>query len=324
MSEPLHSRRDVLPVDEIVVGERRREDLGDISPLAQSIQQYGLLHPVVVDDENRLIAGERRLRAVQALGWNVVAIRVVGSLTESERREVELEENLRRKDLTPYERSRTVGRLIETARQVLLETPAEVVEEPTELRGDSPRNSPGRPRVPGSERDVAKRTGIPGKTRRDAERHVATADAYPFMQSPDWSQSQVLEARKLLEGVPNDTRPTVAAFIGAPGTPSHKAVLILKNYSAMPSPKQERLRALMTSSDEQEVSLARRTLTDMPPPMSGRSVELQLVITRLKAIRGMRMDRVTPMVQEAIACVERALEASNEVHEEWAQQAVAV
>src|SRR5205807_1371317 len=58
----------VYDVDEITVPERRREDVGDISPLARSIAKYDLLHPIVVDATGRLVCGERRLRAAQQLG----------------------------------------------------------------------------------------------------------------------------------------------------------------------------------------------------------------------------------------------------------------
>ena len=48
-------------IDEIIVGKRHRRDLGDIASLAKSIDAHGLLHPIVVTCDGRLIAGERRL-----------------------------------------------------------------------------------------------------------------------------------------------------------------------------------------------------------------------------------------------------------------------
>src|SRR4051794_12272248 len=65
-------------IDEIKIGQRFRRDLGDIAGLATSIDQLGaLLHPIVITPDNRLIAGERRLRAVQLLGWPDVPVLVV-------------------------------------------------------------------------------------------------------------------------------------------------------------------------------------------------------------------------------------------------------
>jgi ParB family transcriptional regulator, chromosome partitioning protein len=59
-----------IPIAAIRVGKRHRKDLGNIRPLARSIQEIGLLHPVVIRPDGVLIAGERRLGAVKLLGWN--------------------------------------------------------------------------------------------------------------------------------------------------------------------------------------------------------------------------------------------------------------
>ena len=64
-------------IDEIVIGERTRRDLGDIEGLAASINELGLLQPVVVRPDGRLIAGERRLAAAKFIGWNEIPIRVI-------------------------------------------------------------------------------------------------------------------------------------------------------------------------------------------------------------------------------------------------------
>ena len=58
----------LLPVDSIQVGTRIRREVGDVEGLKQSIQEVGLLHPIVVTAENRLLAGYRRLRAFIELG----------------------------------------------------------------------------------------------------------------------------------------------------------------------------------------------------------------------------------------------------------------
>ena len=56
-------------VADIVVGERHPHDLGDLQSLAASIAENGLLHPVVLTSDNKLIAGAPRLEACKALGW---------------------------------------------------------------------------------------------------------------------------------------------------------------------------------------------------------------------------------------------------------------
>ena len=56
-------------VADIVVGERYRNDLGDLQSLAPSIAENGLPHPVVITSDNKLIAGAPRLEACKALSW---------------------------------------------------------------------------------------------------------------------------------------------------------------------------------------------------------------------------------------------------------------
>jgi hypothetical protein len=67
-----------LPISGIVVGEERfRRDIGDLGPLAASMVELGLLQPIVVRPDGVLIAGERRLRAAELLGWTDIAVNVV-------------------------------------------------------------------------------------------------------------------------------------------------------------------------------------------------------------------------------------------------------
>jgi len=89
-----------LPIDGIQVGLRYRKDLGDLRSLADSISEVGLLHPVVVTPEGRLIAGQRRLGACRLLGWAEVPVTVV-DLYQAARGEAH--ENFVRKDLLPSE-----------------------------------------------------------------------------------------------------------------------------------------------------------------------------------------------------------------------------
>ena len=53
------------PVGKIKVGKRHRKDFGDLKGLAADINAHGLLQPIVVNEHNQLIAGERRLKAWQ-------------------------------------------------------------------------------------------------------------------------------------------------------------------------------------------------------------------------------------------------------------------
>jgi ParB family chromosome partitioning protein len=85
-------------ISAIKVGKRHRKDLGNLASLAESLEAVGLLHAVVIDAHDRLIAGRRRLAAAKPLGWREVPVRVVhlDHLALGE-----FVENACRKDFTP-------------------------------------------------------------------------------------------------------------------------------------------------------------------------------------------------------------------------------
>jgi N6-adenosine-specific RNA methylase IME4 len=89
-----------MKVDEIRIRPRHRRDMGDIDGLADSIREVGLLHPIVVNKNGTLIAGERRIKAVEALGWRDIPVHIV-EIDKIARGEAH--ENFNRKDFTPSE-----------------------------------------------------------------------------------------------------------------------------------------------------------------------------------------------------------------------------
>jgi N6-adenosine-specific RNA methylase IME4/ParB-like chromosome segregation protein Spo0J len=86
-----------IPINRIKVGKRHRRDMGDIAGLARTMAELGLLQPVVVRPDGKLIAGERRLRAAKQLGWAEIPATVV-DLDAVVRGE--FAENTERKDFT--------------------------------------------------------------------------------------------------------------------------------------------------------------------------------------------------------------------------------
>lgn len=83
---------------------RIRQDIGDLKSLEESIQQVGLINPVLVDENDNLVAGFRRLTACRNLGWQEIEANVV-ELGGDELKilEAEVAENLFRKEFTPDE-----------------------------------------------------------------------------------------------------------------------------------------------------------------------------------------------------------------------------
>src|SRR5208283_4444418 len=87
----------LLSTASIKIENRFRKHMGDLKPLMESIRALGLLHPIVVNEHHRLIAGARRLEACKRLGWTEIPSRVV-NLNELELR-AEFDENFVRENL---------------------------------------------------------------------------------------------------------------------------------------------------------------------------------------------------------------------------------
>lgn len=86
---------------EIRIENRTRKDMGDLDALARSIDAVGLLHPIIITAGGKLVAGERRLRAVRdILKWGKVSCSVVSL----DALQAEHDENQVRKDFTASER----------------------------------------------------------------------------------------------------------------------------------------------------------------------------------------------------------------------------
>jgi len=71
----------------------RRHPAAQIRDLARSIETFGFNTPVLIDEENRLLAGHARVEAVKRLGWDIVPAVRVTDLTEAEKRAFVLADN---------------------------------------------------------------------------------------------------------------------------------------------------------------------------------------------------------------------------------------
>jgi ParB family chromosome partitioning protein len=92
-----------VPINEIVVRKRIRKDLGDIESLAESLKRFGQISPIVISKKNVLIAGGRRLEAAKYLGWRTINAVISETSGELARLELEVEENLQRRDFNMEE-----------------------------------------------------------------------------------------------------------------------------------------------------------------------------------------------------------------------------
>lgn len=119
--------------DIVVAKDRQRQELNDspLIELAESIETVGLIHPVVVSRgegaQLQLVAGGRRLRALHFLWMKGKEVRCgtqvfpdgmvpclyLGELDPVDAYRIELEENLKREDLSWQDRARAIARLAE-------------------------------------------------------------------------------------------------------------------------------------------------------------------------------------------------------------------
>jgi N6-adenosine-specific RNA methylase IME4/ParB-like chromosome segregation protein Spo0J len=154
----------VRRIDEIVVGQRIRRDMGDLSGLAGSIAELGLLQPIGIRPDGILIWGERRLRAAELLGRTEIEVKIV-DLDQVARGEYA--ENTFRKDFTLSE-AVAIKRALE----------------PIERAKAKERMLAGKPSEKFSEGGnaldkIAKATGVHRTTLAKAEAIVDAAEAEP-------------------------------------------------------------------------------------------------------------------------------------------------
>lgn len=119
-----------IPLSQIIVPESRQRSYFDEERLADlegSIDRLGLIHPLVVTADNRLVSGERRLRAISVLHDLGIAVRYDGKVVPAdhvpavlpseagveELYELELEENIQRENLSWQEKADAIRRLHE-------------------------------------------------------------------------------------------------------------------------------------------------------------------------------------------------------------------
>ena len=67
----------IINISEIKIENRFRKDYGDLQDLANSIKELGLLHEPIVDQDKKLIDGERRIKALKLLGFDEIHVRII-------------------------------------------------------------------------------------------------------------------------------------------------------------------------------------------------------------------------------------------------------
>lgn len=94
---------------------RKNFDEDALQELADSIKQFGLIQPILVQDRKdhyEIIAGERRWRAAKIAGLKEVPV-IIRNYSEKEIMEISLIENIQRENLNPIEEAQAYKRLLE-------------------------------------------------------------------------------------------------------------------------------------------------------------------------------------------------------------------
>ena len=103
-------------IKNIWVTERIRKEINKIDELAADIRQNGLINPIAVmsvgDDEYRLIAGLRRLRAIESMGLTEIDIRILTPADAEAELMIEISENEQREEFT-FSEKMDFARLLE-------------------------------------------------------------------------------------------------------------------------------------------------------------------------------------------------------------------
>ena len=116
MSEHVAERKDKqrqVKLADIIIGERFRIDYGDIEELVNSVKEKGIIQPITLDSNLNILAGGRRYTAAGRAGLKTIPCIIREYVDEVDSREIELIENIHRKDFTWQERAKLTRQIDE-------------------------------------------------------------------------------------------------------------------------------------------------------------------------------------------------------------------
>lgn len=192
MTSEINNRIVEVPLSDIIVGDRHRKDFGDLEALARSIAEVGLLQPIGITPEAKLVFGERRLRACRdILNRETILARIVDvrSILDGE-----IDENCCRK---PFTISEMVA-VVDTLRSYSYGG---------DRRSDQVRSSDVERLTLG---DAAKRVGLGNKDTYYRAKKVVESGVNEVVEAMDLGDLSVMAAAKLVEQKPEIQRSMLA------------------------------------------------------------------------------------------------------------------
>lgn len=99
-----------FPISKIWVDRSKRQRLAleDIDDMAGSLQRAGQINPILIKRDGELVCGERRFEGAKKLGWTSINVQFTDEIDPAELQLLELEENVRRMDLTWQEQAAAI------------------------------------------------------------------------------------------------------------------------------------------------------------------------------------------------------------------------
>jgi len=159
ITENVSTDQTEIEIDQIEIGDRFRKKLGDIDALAKSIEEVGLLHPVVLKRDGQLVAGFRRIEAYKQLKRDTIPCTRVDTVDSALLRlQAEQDENTCRENLARSE-------------QLALAEAIKEIEAPKAKQRQ--RDAGGDKTAPSSQEALPKNNG----KRSSSERHANETDA---------------------------------------------------------------------------------------------------------------------------------------------------
>jgi len=199
-----------------------KKDLEELQDLADSIKLVGLLNPIVIDEDNTLLAGMRRLCAYVLNGAPAIEATRLGDLTELQQRIVELEENVRRVDLRWDDQVKLIAEIDRLKRVEF----GEATSAPTTAQG----KSKGKEQEGWSQEKTA---ALVGKDRSTVSRSINLAEALNMIPQLSACKSAD-EAQKKFDGMLEQlaTQELMKRVAEEDGTQTEKTIvkLVEENY----------------------------------------------------------------------------------------------
>jgi hypothetical protein len=266
-----------IALEQIDVGPRIREELKLLPTFRLSVQERGLIHPIMVrpsatEGRFELIAGAARLEMFRQLGRPTIPARVV-AVDDERLLDLEVDENVARVPLSQRERSdsrrQQIARQWAASRMV---EPAPERKKPGTKKADAAKPST---------REAAKVTGTPKSTAHEDRQYIEACERYAFLKAPDAIPASVAVAlAKKLDTLDDEARPALVALIEHEIEPGRGRYTVAVDALIAKSPEEQRRIAKLYQGDgetEHGVAVALATARPLAPDACGAAIEAALV-----------------------------------------------